>query len=122
MHSPASSVGLRLLQPVPWWKVLSFGFDESHGDRLGIRVHFHAQDVIHSPSGLFLGFALNNLNSSGGFFASDEVFRPTPLVQAWVNEFGSGVGFTYESCGGYSCGLVYLETASVSYQSGTSWR
>jgi hypothetical protein len=66
-------------------KVFRLGFDETHGDRLGVDVDLYPEHVVNAAFCLFSGLALDDLDGPGCLFPPDEVFCPATGVKGRIN-------------------------------------
>ena len=86
-------VGLALFHPKTWGKALALGLDQGDGYGLGLGIDLDAERVIGPSLGTPPGATANNVDGPGGLFAANQVFGPTPIMDSWVDELGSGVSF-----------------------------
>lgn len=93
IQSPALGVALGLVKAVPGWKTFLLGFDKCQGNRLRVHVDLDSQDIINLASRAPPGLAVDDFHRASRLFTPNENFRPSALVNGWIDELSSGVRF-----------------------------
>src|SRR5262245_48189879 len=67
------------------------GFDERHGDRLGLLTDANAEGIVSPSASTAPSLAADDLDRPEGRFAADQVLGPALRVDGGVNQFRSGI-------------------------------
>ncbi len=86
----ALGIAFRLVKAKPRGQAFLFCLDQGQGDGLGVCVDLDPEHVVDLAA---LAATTDGLNGPGRLLAPDEVFGPAALVNGWVDELGSGIGF-----------------------------
>ena len=85
-------VSFALLQPRARCLALGLGLDIGDCDGLRVQCHAESQRIINPPAWGDVGNAVDDFDTARRLFAADEVLRPLPPVQLWVNQLRASVG------------------------------
>ena len=88
----ASGVAFGLVESVSRGQRVLLGLDQREGYRLCVGPELVAEHVVSPAARPASGFAANDLDAPRGFFAPDQVFGPTALIECGGDQFRARIG------------------------------